>query len=74
VEVLDRSRVTVLAESSEFKKRYRSGVLAATFAFGKGKVLHLLGHAWQKEGNLKGTYALQRMILNFFVDRAATAE
>lgn len=74
VEVVDRERVTVLAESAEFRKRYRSGVLAATFGFGKGKVLHLLGHAWQKEGNLKGTYALQRMILNFLVDRAGTLE
>ena len=74
VEVLDKEHVTVLAESPEFRKRWRSGVLAATFPFGKGKVLHLLGHAWQKEGNLRGTYALQRMILNFFVDRAATME
>lgn len=73
VEVLDRARVTVLAESPEFRRRYRSGVLAATFGHGKGKVLHLLGHAWQKEGNLKGTYALQRMLLNFLIDRAGTA-
>ncbi len=72
VEVLDRSRVTVLAESPEFQKRYQSGVLAATFGWGKGRVLHLLGHAWQKEGNLKGTFALQRMVVNFLLERAGT--
>lgn len=72
IEVLDRGRVTVLAESAEFQKRYRSGVLAATFPWGKGRVLHLLGHAWQKEGNLKGTYALQRMVVNFLLARAET--
>ncbi len=72
VEVVDTRRVTVLAESDVFKKRYGSGVLAATFGWGKGKVLHILGHAWQREGNLKGTYAMQRLVLNFLLDRAAT--
>ncbi|MHC4820415.1 MAG: hypothetical protein ACYTDX_01685, partial [Planctomycetota bacterium] len=39
---------------------------------GKGKVLHLLGHAWQKQGNLKGTYGMQRIVLNFLLDRGRT--
>ena len=72
IEVLDRRRVTVLAESPEFRTRYGSGVLAATFDWGKGRVLHLLGHAWQKQGNLKGAYGIQRMLVNFLIERASS--
>jgi hypothetical protein len=72
IEIADTRRVVVLVESEEFRQRYGSAVLAVTFGWGKGRVLHLLGHAWQREGNLKGTYAMQRMILNFLLERAGT--
>lgn len=59
--------VEVLIESTDLKKRYGSDAVAATFRFGKGRVLHMLGHFYQKEGNLKGTFSTQRLIANFLV-------
>jgi hypothetical protein len=73
IRVVDRRRAVVLAESPELRDRYGSAVLAVTFEWGHGRVLHLLGHAWQKEGNLKGTFALQRILVNFLLDRAQTS-
>lgn len=59
--------VEVLIESTDLKERYGSDAVAATFRFGKGRVLHMLGHFYQKEGNLKGTFSTQRLIANFLV-------
>jgi hypothetical protein len=39
--------------------------VAVTFKHGKGRVVHALGHMYQKEGNLRGAYAMQRLLLNF---------
>jgi hypothetical protein len=69
VKVLDAARVTVLVESPELQRRWGHGALAVTWAEGSGRVLHLVGHAWQKEGNLRGTFAIQRLLLNFLVER-----
>jgi len=73
IEVTSTANAVVLAESAELKARYGSGILAVTFPWGKGRVLHLLGHAWQKQGNLKGAYGIQRLLLNFLLERAGTA-
>lgn len=72
LEVVDTKGVTVLVESEEFRRRYRSGLLAVHFKVGKGEVLHLVGHVWQKEGNLKGAFGMQRILVNFLLRRAAT--
>ncbi len=58
--------VTVLIESPELKERYgASTAVAVTFAQGKGRVLHILGHYDQEEGNVAGAVAVQRLALNF---------
>ena len=59
--------VEVLIESEDLKKRYGSKHVAVTFRFGKGRVFHMLGHFFQKEGNLRGAFSAQRLIANFLI-------
>lgn len=60
--------VTVLIESPELKRDYRaSSAVAVTFPHGQGRVLHVLGHYDQEEGNLAGVVAVQRIALNFIL-------
>ena len=64
--VIDKKAdVTVLAESADLERRHGSKLVAVTFKHGKGRVVHVLGHMYQKEGNLRGAYAMQRLLLNF---------
>jgi len=69
IEVRDHERVQVLVDSPELKRQYGSGVVACTFNHGKGRVLHIIGHSWQKEGNLKGVFSMQRVLVNFLLER-----
>lgn len=62
-----RDDVKVLIESDELRRTFGTPAVAATFQFGRGRVLHMLGHFYQKEGNLKGTVSTQRIIVNFLV-------
>jgi pSer/pThr/pTyr-binding forkhead associated (FHA) protein len=64
--------VEVLAVSSELETRYGSKFVAVTFPFGKGRVVHALGHMFQREGNLRGAYAMQRLLLNFLYQAIRT--
>jgi hypothetical protein len=57
--------VEVLAVSDELARRHGTKFVAVTFKYGKGRVVHALGHMFQKEGNLRGAYAMQRLLLNF---------
>lgn len=64
--VKNPSAVTVLIESPQLRELLnRSPAMAVTFAPGKGRVLHILGHYYQEEGNLAGVIAAQRIALNF---------
>ncbi len=74
VEVMATHRVKVLVESPALRQRYGAGALAVTFRHGRGQVLHLLGHLWQKKGNVRGAYAMQRLLTNFLLLRAAGDE
>jgi hypothetical protein len=68
VQIRDASRVETLIEAPALATESfggRSPAVAVTFAYGRGRVLHLLGHYFQKEGNLSGTIAAQRIALNF---------
>ncbi len=71
VKILDASSVTVLLESPALAAiaRSRSGVIAATFTAGRGRVLHVMGHAWQEKSDLEGTVSMQRLALNFVRQR-----
>ena len=61
----NKAAVEVLVQSAELDRKYRSKLVAVTFPYGKGRVVHVLGHMYQKEGNLRGAYAMQRLLLNF---------
>lgn len=57
--------VDVLVRSETLDRRHGSPMVAAAFPYGKGRVLHLLGHLHQREGNLRGAYMVQRILVNF---------
>lgn len=68
--VLRRHEVTVLIESPDLKELYGRGTaVAVTFAYGRGRVLHVMGHYFQEAGNLAGTLSAQRLALNFVLMR-----
>jgi hypothetical protein len=56
----------VLVRSDELERRHgpcAAGV-AVSFAHGKGRVLHLLGHLYQQEGNVRGALLVHRLLVN----------
>ena len=62
--------VTVLIESPDLEELFgRSPAVAATFDYGQGRVLHVLGHYYQEAGNLAGTVSAHRLALNFVMAR-----
>lgn len=61
--------VDVIVRSEDLGRRNGADPVAATFSHGAGTVLHLIGHVFQQEGNLRGAYAMQRIVVNF-LDRA----
>ncbi len=65
IDVVDPGAVDVLIESDDLGARHGSRYVAVTFRPGRGRVVHILGHVFQKEGNLRGTVALQRILMNF---------
>ncbi|MDJ0975618.1 MAG: hypothetical protein QNJ98_14240 [Planctomycetota bacterium] len=70
IEVKDKSQVTTLVVAPQLEDVFhRSPAVAVTFEHGKGRVLHVMGHYFQKMGNLAGTISSHRLALNFVVDR-----
>ena len=65
IDIVDRRSVEVLIESDDLESRHGSRSVAVTFRHGSGRVVHVLGHFFQKEGNLRGTVAMQRILMNF---------
>ncbi len=65
IDVVDPAAVDVLIESDDLELRHGSRVVAVTFRHGRGRVVHVLGHFYQQEGNLRGAVAMQRLLLNF---------
>lgn len=65
--IMDPKRVTSLIESADLEREYGNPSVAATFKCGSGRVLHMLGHFYQKEGNLKGAFSCQRLVANFLL-------
>lgn len=78
VEVLRPDVVEVLAEAPALARqpRARGTAIALTFAAGRGRVLHVVGHYYQQKGNVSGAMGAQRLPLNFVRMRLdpATAE
>jgi hypothetical protein len=72
IDVVKPEAVQVLIESPTLRDlHHRHGAVAVTFHAGRGRVLHVLGHYYQEEGNLAGTLAAQRLALNFVLLRLA---
>jgi hypothetical protein len=70
VKIVDTRNVEPLIVSDDLTDLHgRSPDVAVTFRYGKGRVLHVMGHYYQEEGNLAGTISTQRLALNFVVER-----
>ena len=69
--MVDATKVTILLEAPMLASaaHRKSKVIAATFAAGRGRVLHVMGHAWQEKTDLDGTVGMQRLALNFVRQR-----
>jgi hypothetical protein len=64
------NRVRVLVDSDEMRKRYGSRAVVVEFKPSRnGRVLHLMGHFYQKDGNHAGVVAMHRLIFNFLRER-----
>ncbi len=62
--------VTSLVECPALRDQFnRSPTVAATFHFGRGRVLHAMGHYFQEAGNVAGTISAHRLALNFVLMR-----
>ncbi len=63
----------VLVKSSAMKTRFGPEDVVVTFREGRGRVLHLLGHFYQKDGNRLGMAGMHRLVLNYVLERFPTA-
>jgi hypothetical protein len=61
--------VRILVRCEELLKQYSSEIVACTFRYGKGSVLHVLSH-FDKQSDASGDgFALQQMLMNFIVEK-----
>jgi hypothetical protein len=72
VRVTDKA--TTLVASEDMRERYGSSCVAFKFHHGEGLVLHLVGHFYQKDGNLRGLVAMHRLINNVILERVQSDE
>lgn len=63
------SKVNVLIVSDDMQQRFGAKVVCFDFHSGQGRVLHLLGHFYQKDGNRMGIVGMHRLILNYIIER-----
>jgi len=65
-----KDAVTMLIECPALHDQFnRSPSVAATFHYGRGRVLHTMGHYFQEAGNIAGTISVHRLALNFVLMR-----
>ncbi|MGH7162335.1 MAG: FHA domain-containing protein [Planctomycetota bacterium] len=69
--VLDGDLVKTLVRSAELQERFGARDVVIEFGSGKGRVLHLLGHFYQRHesGNREGVVSMHRLVLNFVLER-----
>ncbi len=67
-----KDKVRVLIESAEMKKKYNTGCVAATFDYGRGKVLHIVSHLQQVSTDPKAHYAMYQFLANWLIQAAAS--
>jgi len=61
--------VDLLVSSEEMQRRYGAKVVVFRLRYGNGRVLHLLGHFFQKDGNRMGLVGMHRLINNVILER-----
>ena len=66
--------VRELIVSDYLHKKYKTATVACEFWPGKGRVVHVLGHLYQEDGNLQGMIAMHRMLFNLIRERYPDAE
>jgi hypothetical protein len=66
--------VDVLVTSSQLEQGWGASAVVIEFRAGSGRVLHLLGHFYQKDGNQVGLVAMDNLILNYLVERFPAKE
>ena len=62
-------RTNILVVSDEMDKRYGTSTVAFDFTVNRGRVVHLLGHFYQKDGNRMGLVGMHRLIINLIRER-----
>ena len=63
-------KVSVLIHSDEMRERWGNGNIAVEFRPSKkGRVIYLMGHFFQKDGNRAGVVGMHRLVLNFLLER-----
>lgn len=71
--VQNRREVKVLVRSDECLRRFGTSEIAVEFPSRRGgRILHLLGHFWQKQGTQEGIVAMHRLVFNFVLERFAS--
>ncbi|MFB3066612.1 MAG: FHA domain-containing protein [Planctomycetota bacterium] len=66
--------VRALIVSDDLQRRYKAYDVVCEFTAGKGRVVHVLGHLYQEDGNLQGMIAMHRMLFNLIRERYPDAE
>ncbi|KAF0246595.1 MAG: hypothetical protein FD180_593 [Planctomycetota bacterium] len=65
-----KEKVKVLIESAEMKKKWGTGCVAATFDYGKGRVLHIVSHLQQVSTDPKAHYSMYQFLANWLIGAA----
>ena len=64
----------ILIEAPELRDVWNiNAAVAVTFTYGRGRVLHVMGHYFQQAGNVAGTFAAHRLAMNFVLQRMELA-
>lgn len=67
-----KEKVEVLIESAEMKKKYGTDCVAATFGYGRGRVLHIVSHLQQVSTDPKAHYAMVQFLANWLIQAAVS--
>jgi len=57
-------RTEILVASDEMMKVYGQSPVVFQFKSGRGRVVHLMGHFYQKDGNKEGLVGMHRLLIN----------
>ena len=66
--------VRALIVSDDLQRKYKAYDVVCEFTAGKGRVVHVLGHLYQEDGNLQGMIAMHRLLFNLIRERYPDAD